>query len=259
MDTSIENIYDIIKTHYDTHKLSMTVDEIFTNDYIYSLLKLYNADKVIYCLRTLPDIGIEFKFDFQDDVDGEEYVSGEEDINGEEDIDTEDTYEDTMDETDNVNIIDDDKKEMAIETILIGPDSIENEINIKPQKLRTCIVRDDNEYRKTIKNLFAKCIICQNSGECNIACSQVAHIWNHSQCDDESKYNIYNGVLMCANTHLLFDKHLLQLKIVDYGKGIVYIHIDSSLQDFQIYKYHGRHITLFTENMEFLEQRYVIM
>lgn len=261
MDISIENIYDIIKTHYYALKYSMSVDKIITKDYINSLLELYNADKVIYCLQTLPDIGIEFKFDYQNDVSCEEDISGDE-TGGDETGGDENVYNyNDKNETDNVNIVDDDKQEMTI-NININTNTNTNTNTIetynKPLKTRICIARDDNEYRTKVKSLFEKCIICQNTGDCNIACCQVAHIWNHSQCDDESKYNIYNGVLMCANTHLLFDKHLLQLKIVDYGMGIVYIHIDSSLQEYQIYKYHGSNITLFKENMEFLEKRYII-
>jgi len=124
-------------------------------------------------------------------------------------------------------------------------------------KQKETIIRDDNEYRKIVKQRFNKCIICQNN-ECNIECCQVAHILDFSKCNDnKSKYDINNGLLMCANTHSLFDKNLLKFKIIDYNNAMVSIQIDESLNDYNIYKYNGQIITLFNENLVYIDKRYM--
>ena len=62
---------------------------------------------------------------------------------------------------------------------------------------------------------------------------------------------------MCANNHLFFDKHLLKLKIIDANNAMVSIEIDKTLKNnWNIYRYNGQIITLFKENMKYLEKRY---
>jgi predicted restriction endonuclease len=65
-----------------------------------------------------------------------------------------------------------------------------------------------------------------------------------------------NGLLLCANMHSYFDKHLLKLKIIDYNNCIVSVQIDKKLKDCQIYKYNGLIITLLSENIKYIEKRY---
>jgi predicted restriction endonuclease len=130
----------------------------------------------------------------------------------------------------------------------------------KEDNRKTSIARDDNEYRELVKQRFGNCIICQNK-ECHISCCQVTHIYDFSKCikdnDEKSKYDINNGLLMCANTHLFFDKHLLKLKIIDANNAMVSIEIDKTLKNnWNIYRYNGQIITLFKENMKYLEKRY---
>lgn len=59
IDTLIEIIYNIIKTEYEDNK-NKSIEEIFTSNYINSLLDIYDNYKVIYCLKTLENIDIYF-------------------------------------------------------------------------------------------------------------------------------------------------------------------------------------------------------
>ena len=211
MESSIEIIYNVIKTEYENNRNIKPIEEIITNEYINGLLDTYDNNKVIYCLKTLQNIGIDFEI-LDEDI---EYNAEEEENN-----------------------VEDEKKE---------------------DNLKTSIDRDDNEYRELVKQRFGKCIICQNK-ECHISCCQVAHIYDFSKCvknnDEDSKYDVNNGLLMCANTHLMFDKYLLKLKIIDACNAMVSIEIDKTLKDCNIYRYNGQIITLFKENMKYLEKRY---
>ena len=228
MESSIEIIYNVIKTEYEKNKNIKSIEDIITNEYINGLLDTYDNNKVIYCLKTLQNIGIDFEI-LDEDI---EYNIEE----GEDNVEENNVEEDNVEE-DNVE----EKKE-------------KNENNLK-----TSIARDDNEYRELVKLRFGKCIICQKQ-ECHISCCQVAHIYDFSKCvknnDEESKYDVNNGLLMCSNTHLMFDKHLLKLKIIDASNAMVSIEIDKTLKDCNIYRYNGQIITLFKENMKYLEKRY---
>jgi len=116
------------------------------------------------------------------------------------------------------------------------------------------VARDDKEFREMVKNKFNKCIICNNN-ECSVFSCEVAHIWNFSDCDSSSKYDVNNGILLCANNHILFDKHLIKFNL-DSVSGIVSISVDNILKDYAIYKYNGITINLTPENVKYLEKRY---
>jgi predicted restriction endonuclease len=221
MESSIEIIYNVIKTEYEKNRNIKPIEEIITNEYINGLLDAYDNNKVIYCLKTLQNIGIDFEIldeDIEYNAEEEENVVEEENMEA--------------------NNVVEEKKE---------------------NNLKTSIARDDNEYRELVKQRFGKCIICQKK-ECHISCCQVAHIYDFSKCvknnDEVSKYDVNNGLLMCANTHLMFDKHLLKLKIIDVNNAMVSIEIDKTLKDCNIYRYNGQIIIIFKENMKYLEKRY---
>jgi hypothetical protein len=120
------------------------------------------------------------------------------------------------------------------------------------------VARDDKEFREMIKNKFNKCIICNNN-ECSVFSCEVAHIWNFSYCDSSSKYDVNNGILLCANNHILFDKHLIKFSIQNSASGIVSISVDNILKDYAIYKYNGITINLTPENVKYLEKRYSLI
>ena len=76
MESSIEIIYNVIKTEYEKNRNIKPIEEIITNEYINVLLDTYDNNKVIYCLKTLQNIDIEFEI--LDEDAGEEYNAVEE-------------------------------------------------------------------------------------------------------------------------------------------------------------------------------------
>jgi len=115
--------------------------------------------------------------------------------------------------------------------------------------------RKDDKYRAAVKSRFQRCIICEPD-MCVPECCQVAHIWDFAKCDDASKYNPDNGLLMCANWHLLFDANLMRLEPIPSAIGMVRIILADGLKNSAMYKYHNKIITILPENIEFLEKRY---
>jgi hypothetical protein len=125
-------------------------------------------------------------------------------------------------------------------------------------KYKSSIARDDNEYKKAVKNKFKKCIICDNCPEYTY---QVAHIWNYKNCKNniEDVFNINNGLLMCANSHLLFDNHILKLQVSNELYSAtefeVKIIIDKNKAN-EYNKYNNKSIFLNYENIKYIEKRY---
>lgn len=124
-------------------------------------------------------------------------------------------------------------------------------------------IRDDNYFRTKIKNKFKKCIICDNCPEYTY---QVAHIWNYKDCKTSAidAYNINNGLLMCANTHILFDNNILQIKPVldcELNSSDEYLAtiIINENEAREYYKYNNKQICLNYENIKYLEKRYSIL
>ena len=220
-ESSIEIIYNVIKKEYEKKRNIKSIEEIITNEYINGLLDTYDNNKVIYCLKTLQNIGIDFEI-------------LDEDIN----INNEDIENNNEDNEDIGNNKKDEKKDEK-----------------KEDNLKTSIARDDNEYRKLVKQRFQTCIICEPDN-CAPACCQVAHIWDFAKCDDSSKYNPDNGLFMCANWHLLFDANLMRLEPIPGAQGMVRIILGVELKQSALYKHHNKIITILPENIPFLEKRY---
>jgi hypothetical protein len=130
-----------------------------------------------------------------------------------------------------------------------------NESQNESNNMANIKIRDDAEYRAAVKSRFQTCIICEPD-MCVPECCQVAHIWDFAKCDNASKYNPDNGLLMCANWHLLFDANLMRLEPVQGALGMVKIILVSELKNSAMYKYHNKIITILPENIEFLEARY---
>jgi predicted restriction endonuclease len=119
------------------------------------------------------------------------------------------------------------------------------------------INRNDYVFKEGVKARFNKCIICRND-ECLEEYCEVAHILDFSNSNEYEKYDIDNGLYMCANYHILFDKHLLKLKIIDYDKAFVSLEIDEKYKDLKIYELHGLKLQLFSGNMNYINKRYQI-
>lgn len=146
---------------------------------------------------------------------------------------------------------------------------LKNSYNIEfiyetPEK--TVIARDDVEYRKLVFQKFTKCIICDN---CPSFTHQIAHIWNYKDCKKfpMDAYNINNGFKMCANTHLLFDKHFIQINAISVNsdvsditdkeyKCIINVNKESSCE---YAKYDKKEIILNSKQFYYLQKRYSIL
>ena len=130
------------------------------------------------------------------------------------------------------------------------------------------IKRKDEKFKREVKERFKKCIICDddddNNYNCCLECCEVAHIFDFSKCDNENdKYNSYNGLLMCANMHKLFDKDLIKLNYKDNkdnkdGALSVFISIDTSMINYPIYKYNNKKIILCKQTLQYLIKRYEV-
>jgi predicted restriction endonuclease len=127
-------------------------------------------------------------------------------------------------------------------------------------KIANSIVRDDYEYKKYIKNKFKKCIICDN---CPEYAYQVAHIYNFNNCKENpiDAYNINNGLLMCANTHLLFDKNIITINkfqpLQTSNEDVECIINIDELQSKEYFKYNNKKIYLNSEQINYLQKRYL--
>lgn len=158
------------------------------------------------------------------------------------------------------NLLNDYKAEKVIYCLKYLFD-IDIELNIESDsepKYKSVIARNDNEYRKAVKDKFKKCIICDACPEYTY---QVAHIWNHKDCKNkqDDAFNINNGLLMCANAHLLFDNHILKLQAsneLDSANEYKFIIIIDKDKANEYYKYNNKTIFLNYENMKYLEKRY---
>jgi len=69
--------------------------------------------------------------------------------------------------------------------------------------------RLDTEYRNTIREKYKTCMITRKP----LYVSQVAHIYPHTLCEPDEKYDPENGFLLSAELHILFDSKDCDLKI----------------------------------------------
>ena len=81
---------------------------------------------------------------------------------------------------------------------------------IETQKTQIC--RNDQEFKKAVNDLYKTCIIC-DIGDCHKSAYEVAHIWDFAKCNTlDEKYDVNNGILLCANMHKYFDSKCGLLK-----------------------------------------------
>ena len=152
---------------------------------------------------------------------------------------------------------------------IININDIDNIKSLDNIKSKTIINRNDDTFKREVKARFNKCIICDDDNtNCCLECCEVAHIWDFAKCDNENdKYNSYNGLLMCANMHKLFDKDLIKLNYKDDKDDkddndnnalSVFISIDTSMINYPIYKYNNKKIILCKQNLQYLIKRYEV-
>jgi hypothetical protein len=145
--------------------------------------------------------------------------------------------------------------ELTLEYLNSQNNKLNNVSQNESNNMANIKIRNDADYRAAVKSRFQRCIICEPD-ICVPECCQVAHIWDFAKCNNAGKYNPDNGLLMCANWHLLFDANLMRLEPVQGVMGMVKIILASKLKNSAMYKYNNKIITILPQNIEFLEKRY---
>lgn len=87
------------------------------------------------------------------------------------------------------------------------------EETISPYQISINIARNDEDFKRDVKDRFQSCIICgYNKSIC-----QVAHIYDFSKCKEniDECYDPENGLLLCPNHHILFDNGYLKLNEIN--------------------------------------------
>jgi len=121
------------------------------------------------------------------------------------------------------------------------------------------VCRNDDEFKKAVKDRYKTCIICDNYSECDESVYEVAHILDFSKCEtEEEKYDVNNGIRLCANMHKRFDKFLVKF-VIDGECGdnyLVNIVFCDTMSDYMFYnKYNGKKILFNKENIVYIEKK----
>jgi predicted restriction endonuclease len=139
----------------------------------------------------------------------------------------------------------------------------ENLYELENSQLKIC--RNDTEFKKSVHDLYKTCIIC-DIGDCHKSAYEVAHIWDFSKCDfNESKYDVNNGILLCANMHKYFDSKcgLLKFEVISNSNinnnsntVICRVVFCESISNSSYYKkYNGKQIKFNKQNIMYLEKK----
>ena len=113
--------------------------------------------------------------------------------------------------------------------------------------------RLDTEYRNTIRDKYKTCMITGKP----LCVSQVAHIYPHTLCKLDEKYDPENGFLLSAELHILFDSKDCDLKInpktqiITFSKKILE---DDSMVEYK--KYNNKKIELSAKQKYYLQKKY---
>ena len=124
--------------------------------------------------------------------------------------------------------------------------------------LQTQVCRNDDEFKKAVKDRYKTCIIC-DIYDCHKSSYQVAHIFDFSKCETEvEKYDVNNGILLCSNMHKYFDDSLLKF-VVDGESDdnyLVNIVFSDTMSDYMFYrKYNSKKILFNKENILYIEKK----
>ena len=70
----------------------------------------------------------------------------------------------------------------------------ENLYKTEHEQIKIC--RNDDEFKKSVIDLYKTCIICDD-GECHKSAYEVAHIFDFAKCNTSyEKYDVNNGILL---------------------------------------------------------------
>ena len=120
------------------------------------------------------------------------------------------------------------------------------------------ICRNDDEFKKAVFERDKTCIIC-DTYDCHKSSYQVAHIYDFSKCETElEKYDVNNGILLCANMHKYFDD--LLMKFIPDGifdnNYVVKIVFCETMSDYICYKkYNGKKLSFNKDNIIYIEKK----
>jgi len=124
--------------------------------------------------------------------------------------------------------------------------------------LQLQVCRNDDEFRKAVKDKYKTCIIC-DIYDCYKSSYQVAHIFDFSKCEtEEEKYDVNNGILLCSNMHNYFDDLDLKFVVDDEcnDNNLVKISFCDTMCDHIFYKkYNGKKILFNKENIEYIKKK----
>ena len=113
--------------------------------------------------------------------------------------------------------------------------------------------RLDTNYRNIIREKYKTCMITGKP----LCVSQVAHIYPHTLCEPDEKYDPENGFLLSAELHILFDSKDCDLKInpstqiMSFSKKILE---DKSMHYYT--QYHNKKIELSDKQKYYLTKKY---
>jgi len=134
----------------------------------------------------------------------------------------------------------------------------------KKENTQIKICRNDDEFKKAVNELYKTCIIC-DIGDCHKSAYEVAHIWDFAKCDTpEQKYDVNNGILLCANMHKYFDSkcELLKFELISHidnncnNTVMCKVVFSESISDSNYYKkYNGKQIKFNKQNIIYLEKK----
>jgi len=138
----------------------------------------------------------------------------------------------------------------------------DNITNIDTNEFKIC--RNDEEFKKAVNDLYKTCIICDKD-DCHKSAYEVAHILDFSKCETiNEKYDVNNGILLCANMHKYFDSKNELLKfniisnIIDDSNIVIckVVFCDSLLTSNYYKKYNGKQIKFNKQNILYLNKKY---
>ena len=107
------------------------------------------------------------------------------------------------------------------------------------------------KFRKNLIKKYGSCIITKK----HESICQASHIIPYSESEENKRYDTNNGLLLCAELHILFDNN--KWTVNPDGKVIMSDHIMKSDSGFEEYKkYNGMQLNLDKLTMENLMIRY---
>ena len=151
-----------------------------------------------------------------------------------------------------------DKKELYFESIkLFDKEKVKLVMYDKYQfiadDLREITEREEQDnFRKDIISRYSKCIITGN-GE--LVC-EACHIKPYKICKENEKYDINNGLLLDANHHKLFDKHLISINPETFQLEISHS-LDKDAYH-EIWKNNKKQLNIFPLSKIYLKSHYSI-